>query len=104
MFFLEIKCPYCGNKYVVEIEKTTKCETKSPKSTSFLPRFLTSSTSSSQLPSTSEDKNLSTDPRAAKDTSSINIEVKEDDVTSKTCHSFSSIGMPLFNYVTQLFF
>lgn len=87
-FFTDVKCP-CGNKYVIEIQKTTKCETTPPK-TSFLAGniFLpVSSSSSSSIAAVAASL-----PKAA---TSINIEKKSDDGVigfPKTSHSFSSIG------------
>lgn len=80
--FPEIKCP-CGNKYVIEIQKTTKCETSPPR-TSFLAGniFLPTATSAARA------------AEMAEVASSISIERKSDDSASvpKTSHSFSSIG------------
>ncbi|CRK93086.1 CLUMA_CG006583, isoform A [Clunio marinus] len=77
----EIKCS-CGNKYVIEIHKTTKCETSPPKT--FLSGNFFSSTTSSTAQGTIQ-----------KTASSISIEKKGDAATGggipKTSHSFSSI-------------
>lgn len=96
-FFAEIKCPFCGNKYVVEIEKTPNFEAKpSPKTTSFFPKFLTSAQSSSSLLSPITTAGSKLEAQSSRDTSTIDIEVKKDDLGTKTSHSFSSIGMMLF--------
>lgn len=76
----------------MEIEKATKFEPKSPISSSFLPKlFLTSKSSSSLLsPSVNtEDKSVA---QSSKDTTSIDIDMRKEDFSTKTSHSFSSIG------------
>lgn len=76
----DIKCPSCGNKYIIEIQKTSKCAT-SPKS-SFFPGTVLSTMNAMQRPA-----------------SSISIEKKKVEENAiggggipKTSHSFSSIG------------
>lgn len=79
---LENLCPSCGNKYVVEIHKTVKCETTPPKSL-FLAGNLF------QQPSVSG---------MLKTASSINIEKRDDDIADipRSSHSHSSIGEDLY--------
>jgi hypothetical protein len=77
----DIKCPSCGNKYIIEIQKTNKCAT-SPKST-FLPG-LSSLSNVTQKPASS----IAIDRKKGEDKSlgggGVGI--------PKANHSFSSIG------------
>lgn len=73
----DLKCPSCGNKYIIEIQKTSKCAT-SPKS-SFLPGNVLSNMSTMKRPASS----ISIDKKKDVEDSAVGI--------SKTSHSFSSI-------------